>query len=164
MSEELVIGADRFNSPYQYLARICFRDTSINAEFLGEGEHAKDTADADFAFMAMKGLTEGAELRSRASSARQQLHGGDGSFLGMIAAMKTMAASLLQDMLAEKRMGFGIDNADVKRIPLDIDLRSNPGRRAWRHAVISGIDFNAPIQVHNPHAILVIPERLNRQS
>src|SRR5437016_10082963 len=106
-----------------------------NAEFLGEGEHSKDAADADFALLAMEGVAERTDLGSRARGSRQQLHGGDGNFLRTIAAMKTMAASLLPDMLADKLMGFGIDNADMKRIPLNIHLRSNPGRRTWRDTV-----------------------------
>src|SRR2546423_4570451 len=77
-----------------------------NAEFLGQGEHAKDAADADFALMVMEGLAKRTDLGSHARGSRQQLHGGDGRFLMTIAAMKPMGGSLLQDMLAGKVVGF----------------------------------------------------------
>src|SRR6266568_4402862 len=44
-----------------------------NAESLGQSEHAKDAADADFALMPMQGLAEGTDLGSRATGTSQQL-------------------------------------------------------------------------------------------
>ena len=37
-----------------------------------------------------------------------------------------MPPALLPDMLAQELMRFGIENADVKRVPLDLDLLSDP--------------------------------------
>src|SRR5215471_15940806 len=57
-------------------------------------------------------------------------------------------------------MGSRIKNADVERIPLDVDELSNP---AWWNAVIGGFHFDAAIQMHGPFAVLVVTERLQRQ-
>src|SRR5213594_1439330 len=66
-----------------------------------------------------------------------------------------MPAAFLADMLAQKLVGFGIENADVKRIPLNVDKLSNPAR--W-HAVVGGFDFDTAIQMNGAFAVLVITE------
>ena len=70
-----------------------------------------------------------------------------------------MPAALLPNMLAEQLVGSGIENTDVKRIPLDVDELSDP---AWRNAVIGGVHFDATIQMHRAFAVLVITKRLQR--
>src|SRR5207237_6536518 len=69
-------------------------------------------------------------------------------------------AALLPDMLAEKLMRFRIENADVKRIRLNVDELSDPARR---NAVIGGVHFDTAIQVYGAFAVLVITEGLQRQ-
>ena len=84
----------------------------------------------------------------------------NGVFFGLSSGADAMPAALLPDMLAEKLMRFRIENADVKRIPLDVDELSDP---AWRNAVIGRVDFDASVQMHDAFAVLVITERLQRQ-
>src|ERR1051326_3989338 len=71
-----------------------------------------------------------------------------------------MPATFLPDMFAQQLVGFGIENADVKRIPLDVDELSNP---AWWNAVIGRIHFDASIQMNGAFAVLVVTERLQWQ-
>lgn len=57
-------------------------------------------------------------------------------------------------------MCSGIENANVKRIPLDVDQLANP---TWWDAVIGGLHFDAAIEMNRPFAVLVITERLQWQ-
>src|SRR2546426_5279011 len=71
-----------------------------------------------------------------------------------------MQAASLAYMLAQKRMGFRVDDANVKFIPLHVHGLSNP--TGWQ-AVISSVHFNAAIQMDSSFAELVIAERFDRQ-
>src|SRR5712691_3626582 len=109
--------------------------------------------------MVMQGFAEDADLRSGTSGTSQQLRCGEGGFLGIVLGLDAMPATFLSDVLAQELMGLRIENADVKRIPLDVDELSNPAR--W-HAVVGGFDFDAAIQMHDAFAVLVITEGFNR--
>ena len=71
-----------------------------------------------------------------------------------------MPSTLLTDMLAQQLMGFRIENADVKLIPLHVDVSSDPA--GWC-AVEGGFDFYAAIQMHRSFPVLVITKRFERQ-
>src|SRR2546425_4172230 len=105
--------------------------------------------------MIMDGFAKGADVRSSASRPRQQLRCGEWRFLRIVLRADAMPAALLPDMLAEKLMRFRIENANVKRIRLNIDELSNPARR---NAVIGCVHFDTSIQMHGAFAVLVITE------
>src|SRR2546425_11562788 len=71
-----------------------------------------------------------------------------------------MSAALLADMLAQKLMCIRIENTDVQAIPLHVYHLPDP---AWRQAIVSRLDFDATIQMHDPIAVLVVTERFDGQ-
>ena len=48
----------------------------------------------------------------------------------------------------------------MRGVPLDLKMATDP---AGRSAVIGGLDFHTPVQVHRAFAVLVVAERFNRQ-
>src|SRR5215467_8680401 len=74
--------------------------------------------------------------------------------------MEPMPAALLTDMLAEELMCFRVENPDVEGIPLNVDEFTDP---AGRNTVISGFHFDAPVDVHDTFAILVVTEWFDRE-
>src|SRR5262245_34212735 len=102
----------------------------------------------------MNGLAECANMRSGASGARQQLNGCERRLLRIVFRTDAVPAALLADMLAQQLVRFGMEDANVKRIPLDVDELSDP---TWRYAVIGRLHFNASIHMHRAFAELVIP-------
>src|SRR5258706_6992249 len=110
--------------------------------------------------MAMDRFAENADVRASACGARQQLDRGYRGFLRMVFDADAMQAASLAYMLAQKRMGIRVDDANVKLIPLHVHGLSNP--TGWQ-AVISSVHFNAAIQMDSAFAELVIAERFDRQ-
>src|SRR5437016_9427636 len=110
--------------------------------------------------MVMNGLTECADMSSGAGSARQQLRRRERRLLGVVLRLDAMPAAFLADMLAQKLMDSGIENADVKQIPLHFDELSNP---SGRDAVVRRFDFDAAVQMHDAFTVLVVTERFDRQ-
>src|SRR5437870_77553 len=109
--------------------------------------------------MVMDRFTECADVRSSAGSASQQLRCGKRRFLRIVFRADAMPAALLPDMFAEKLMRFRIENADVKRIRLNVDKLSDPARR---NAVIGRVYFDTSIQMHGAFAVLVVTEGFQR--
>src|ERR1017187_5028360 len=64
-------------------------------------------------------------------------------------------------MLAQRLTGAGIKQTHEHRVPLHIDLTADPARR---RAVVSSFHFDAAVQMNRALAILVVAERLQRQS
>src|SRR2546428_9347160 len=110
--------------------------------------------------MVMDLFTERADVNSGTIRARQQLRRCKRRLLGIVFRTDAMPAALLPDMLAQKLVGSGIENADVKGIPLNIDELPDPARR---NAVIGCIDFDTPIQMNGAFSVLVVTKRLQRQ-
>src|ERR1700689_1214211 len=71
-----------------------------------------------------------------------------------------MAASLLTQVFPQQLAGERVQDADMRCVPLPLNMASNPAR--WR-AVVSGLDFDAAIQVYGALAVLVIAKRFQRQ-
>src|SRR2546425_1317508 len=107
--------------------------------------------------MVMDLFTESADVNSGTIRTRQQLRRCKRRLLWIVFRTDAMPAALLPDMLAQKLVGSGIENADVKRIPLNVDEFSDPTRR---NAVVGGLDFDTPIQMNGAFAVLVVSERL----
>ena len=63
-------------------------------------------------------------------------------------------------MLAQQLAGAGIKQSHVHRVPLHVDLPTDPARR---RAIVSRLYFDATIQMNRALAILVVAERLQRQ-
>src|SRR5690554_3336277 len=63
-------------------------------------------------------------------------------------------------MLAQELVCFGIKNAHVRGIPLDVDELADP---AWRRAVVGRLDFDTTVQMHDALTVLVVTERFDRQ-
>src|SRR5271155_6263938 len=63
-------------------------------------------------------------------------------------------------MFAQQLTSFGIEQADVQRVPLHLHHSSDP---AWRRAVVGRLDFDAAIEMHDALTVLVIAERFDRQ-
>ena len=63
-------------------------------------------------------------------------------------------------MLAQELTATGIEHAHDPAIPLHFDAPSDPTKR---HAVVSGFDFDAAIEIHPPLAKLIMPEGFQRQ-
>ena len=72
-----------------------------------------------------------------------------------------MAATLAAQMLAQQLAGAGIKQTHEHRIPLHMHLTADP---AWRRSVIGRFNLDATIQMNRAHSILVVAERLQRQS
>src|SRR5439155_19890790 len=109
--------------------------------------------------MAVNRLTECADMRSCAGSARQQLHGRERRFLGIVFGADAMPAALLPDMFAKKLVGLRVQNTDVKGMLLELDDLSDPDRRS---AVVSLRDFDAAVDVHGAIVVLRVTDRLER--
>ena len=63
-------------------------------------------------------------------------------------------------MLAQQLAGLRIEQADEEVVPLHVDAPADP---AGRRAVVRGLDFDAAIEMHGPHAEAVIAKRLERE-
>src|SRR3954453_9127697 len=71
-----------------------------------------------------------------------------------------MPATLLAAVFAQQLPGTGIQHPHDVAVPLHFHATADP---AWRRTVVSGIDFDAAIQVHAPVAKLIQPKWLQRQ-
>ena len=80
--------------------------------------------------------------------------------LRVVLFFDAIPAAFLAHVLAQQLPVFGIEDANVKLIPLHIHLSSDP---AWRQAVVGGFDFDATVQMHDPLAMLVIAKRFQGQ-
>src|SRR5665213_3144142 len=72
----------------------------------------------------------------------------------------TVPATLLAQVLAQQLAGARIEQPNVHRVPLHMDLTPDPARR---RSVVSRFNFDAAIQVHRALAVLVVAKRLQRQ-
>src|SRR2546422_2230131 len=128
-----------------------------DAELLCKRQHAENATNASFSLMTMDRVAECADVRSGAGGTRQQLSRRERRLLGIVFRVNAMPAALLPDVLAQKLMCFRIENADVKRIPLDLNELSNPTRR---NAVVGRVYLDTSIQMHGAFTVLVIAKRL----
>ena len=76
--------------------------------------------------------------------------------LRMVFFLDAIPATFLAHMLAQQQPVLGIEDANVKLIPLHIHFSPDPAR--WQ-AVVGGIDFDATVQIHAPLAVLVVAKR-----
>ena len=67
-----------------------------------------------------------------------------------------MPAALLAEVLAQQLSGFWIEDPDEQLVPLHSNMTSDPARR---EAIVSGLDFDAAIQMHEALAMLVVTKR-----
>src|ERR1700722_15611560 len=74
----------------------------------------------------------------------------------MIFFFYAIPATFLAYMLPQQQSVFGIEDANIKLIPLHIHFASDPTRR---QAVVGGIDFDATVQIHAPLAMFVVAKR-----
>src|SRR5271165_1403540 len=127
---------------------------------LGQRENAQDAAHAYFAFLAMDGIAERADMESGSTRSPQQLRGAQWRPLGAVLGLDAIPASLLAQVFAQQLPGLGIQQADIQVIPLHPDLAPDPARR---RAVVSGFDLDAAVQMHDAFAVLVIAEWFQRE-
>ena len=59
-------------------------------------------------------------------------------------------------MLAHELSRLGVEQSDDDIGPLDLQLSADPARR---RAVVRGLDFDAAIEVHGPHAVAIVAKR-----
>src|SRR6202011_627617 len=74
----------------------------------------------------------------------------------MVFFFYAIPATFLAYMLSQQQSVLGIEDANIKLIPLHIDFSSDPTRR---QAVVGGIDFDTTVQIHAPLAMLVVAKR-----
>ena len=70
------------------------------------------------------------------------------------------ATAGLAQMLAQKLPGARVQQPNMQVVPLDPHHPADPARR---HAVVSGFDLNATVEVYGSLAVLVIAKRLQWQ-
>src|SRR5580700_3091231 len=75
----------------------------------------------------------------------------------MVFFFYAIPAGFLAYVLSQQHFVFGIEDANIKLIPLHIHFASDPTRQ---YAVVGEIDFDATVQIHTPLAILVVAKRL----
>jgi hypothetical protein len=90
----------------------------------------------------------------------QQLSGTEWHFLWVVFALDAVPTAFLADMLTEKLIRVGMQDAHVQRIPLHFDASPDPPRR---QAVIGCFDLHAAIQMYDAFSVLVIAEGFQRQ-
>jgi len=71
-----------------------------------------------------------------------------------------VAAARLAEMLAQQLPRFRIEQTNPLQVPLHLHAAADPQRRG---AVVSGLDFDAAVQVHGALAVLVVAEWFQRQ-
>ena len=77
-----------------------------------------------------------------------------------IFVLDAVTAALLAQVLAQQLPGEGIEQPNMRVIPLHVNAASDPARR---RAIVGGLDFDAAVQVHGALAVVVIAERFDRQ-
>src|SRR6516164_2448255 len=117
-----------------------------------EGKHTQDAADAGLSLPVVQQLTELASLGACMCSTPQELCCAQRHFLGMVFFLDPVSAALLAQMLAEKLVGIGMQDAHVQRVPLHLHGTPDP---SWWQAVVGGLDFHATVQMHHTFSILV---------
>ena len=80
--------------------------------------------------------------------------------VGLVLVGDAMPATLLAAVLAQQLPRARIQHPHDVAVPLHFHTAADP---AWRRAVVSGIDFDAAIQVYAPVAKLIQAEWLQRQ-
>src|SRR5450759_614179 len=126
----------------------------------GEAEQALNAADGDDILFAVHVLAERADARARLLAAGQQLLGGARRVRGTVFVRNAMMAALLVEVLAQQLAGAGIEHSHDALIPLHLDVAADPARR---RAVVSGIDFDAAVEVYSALAELIEAEGLDGQ-
>src|SRR5208282_429434 len=126
------------------------------AKLLGQREHAQHPANAGFSNLAINKVAERTDVRTGSSRSPQQLRNLKRPVLGTILFFNAIPTPFLTDMLPQQQPGVGIEDANIKLIPLHLHFSSDPTRR---QAVVGGIDFDATVQIHAPLAMLVVAKR-----
>src|SRR5258708_9977111 len=109
----------------------------------------------------MDGSADSADVGSCLVGTRQQLKQLRWRAARAIRIADTMSAALAAQMLAQQLTGAWIKQTHEHRVPLHMHLTPDPARRC---SVVSSFNFDTTIQVHHALAILVVAERLQRQS
>src|SRR5262252_8326382 len=112
--------------------------------FLHQGKHTQDAADAGLSLPVVQQLAELASLGACMCSPPQQLRRAQGHFLWVIFFLDAIAAALLAQMLAEKLVGVGMQDAHVQRVPLHLHGTPDP---SWRQAVVGSFHLHATIEM-----------------
>ena len=128
---------------------------------LNQLEKALDATHSEFALASMDGVADGADIGSRLVRTSQQLEQRWRRTTWAICIADTMSAALAAQMLAQQLTGARIKQTHEHRVPLHVDLPSDPARR---RTIISSFDFDATIEMNRAFAVLVVAERLQRQS
>src|ERR1039458_1242750 len=130
------------------------------AVLLSQRKNAQDAAHTDLALLAMDGVAERSDVRPGATGPPQQLGSAQRRPLRVILFFDAIPAAPLAHVFAQQLPGFGIEQANIQFIPLHARHAPDPTRRC---AVVSGLDFDAAIQMHDALAVLVIAEGFQRQ-
>jgi hypothetical protein len=128
--------------------------------FLRQRQHAEDAPDAGFPFMPVDVIADGARRGADAQGRVEQRHGLRRGAPRAIDVGDPVPAARGSHVLAQQLAGLGIEQADDEIVPLHVDATPDP---AGRRAVVRGLDFHAPIQMHRPDAEAVIAKWLERQ-
>src|SRR5258708_15492340 len=128
--------------------------------FPGQGKDSQDAANACFTLSLIDGHTQYADLISGVACSPQQLRGAQRHFLWVVVGFDAIPAAFLADVLAEKLIRAGIENAHVQRIPLHFD--ESPDPPGWQ-SVIGRFNFHTAIEMNDAFSILVVAEGFERQ-
>src|SRR6266700_1651659 len=131
------------------------------AILLDQLENALDATHSEFALASVDSVADRADIGSCLMRTSQQLKQRRRRTTRTIRIADTMSATLAAQMLAQQLAGAGIEQAHEHRVPLHVDLPPDPARRS---SVVSRVNLDATIDMHRALAILVVAERLQRQS
>ena len=112
------------------------------AVLFGKREHALDAADSEFALASMDGIGDRADTVSGLVRTRQQLQQLRRRTTRAILIADAVPATFAAQMLAQQLAGVRIQQPHIHRVPLHVDLASDPAR--WS-AVVSRFNLDAAI-------------------
>ena len=127
--------------------------------FLRQGQEADDASDTGRALVLMNVIANDADAGACGRGPRQGGQRRAGRATGPVGVVDVMVASRRAGMLAQEGPGLRRQQADLPRIPLDLDLASNP---AGRRTVVGRLDFHTAVQMHRPDAVAVVAKKVSR--